>query len=205
MQQTNIFKKIGLWLLPTWTEMFVYIFLAVVVFAIANISSVEQVLEVNNSTLSLQNVILSPLDWVFHHVGGDTFARVFPQVLFWGLIGILVYGLVLLLKNFTNEVSDDVDESNFVKPAGIGRWAEMRETLEKFLIRFSVVIIGLIYVFVFFHSILTRCTNQFRTTFSSKTPGELGYGLLTILLLALALHVFTVLVRLLTLRPPKNL
>lgn len=204
MKQKGSITKFGLWFLPTWNEVFVYIFLVLLTYVISNVNSVEQTLEIQKSTLTIQNIILSPVDWTFNHVGGATFARIVPQALFWGFVGFLVYGLVLFVQSFANEVLNDVSDSTYIKPPNINRWSAARESIEKFTIRFFVLALGIAYTIVFFRWILPTSIEQFRITSQYKSWNELGNGVLIFLIFGLCLHVFTILARFIKLKRPTS-
>lgn len=204
MKQKSNITKLALWFLPTWNELFVYVFLALLTYVICNVNTVEQTLEIQKSTLNIQNIILSPVDWAFHRVGGDTFAKVGPQIIFWGFVGFLVYGLVLFAQNFTNEVLNDVSDSTYIKPPNISRWSAARESIEKYSVRIFVLVVGVAYTILFFRWILPICIEQFRLTAQYKSWNDLGNGVLIFLIFGLCIHVFTILGRFIVLKRPAN-
>lgn len=123
-----------------------------------------------------------------------------PLLLFWILVGFVVYLCAINLYGLLREAADLRKE--LTGNVNNGRAVVIKEVLERLAIRIVVLAVTVPYILVFFHRVVPyavalslAASNQL-----TKLQGT-EYVFLALLLIVGGLHVFVILLRLLALRP----
>ena len=133
------------------------------------------------------------------HILSNSFISNLPLLLFWTLVGLIVYLFVANIFAGIRNTADLKDELNYVNA---DRHELIMNALKHLLIRLLVLVVWIIYIFIFFNHIVPYCVAA-----ALAGSGQLGglqdglYILISIVLMALAVHVHVILLRLLLLRP----
>ncbi len=123
-----------------------------------------------------------------------------PLLLFWCLVGFVVYMFAINIFGVVQRVAELGDElNNFTN---MNRGQIIRESLEKLGIRLVVIVVWIPYILLFFHHIVPYVIELALVASSNlASVTGVGYVVLATVVLAISLHVHTVLLRLLVLRP----
>ena len=123
-----------------------------------------------------------------------------PLLLFWCLVGFVVYMFAVNIFGVVQRAAELGDElNNFTN---LNRGQIIRESLEKLGIRLVVIAVWIPYILLFFHHIIPYVIGLALAASPELTSASgVGYVILAPVVLAISLHVHTVLLRLLVLRP----
>ena len=123
-----------------------------------------------------------------------------PLLLFWILVGFVVYLCAINLYGLLREAADLREE--LTDNINTGRGAVIREVLEKLAIRIVVLAVSVPYILVFFHRLLPYAVALSLAASSQLTKLQgIEYEVLAFSLVVGGMHVFVILLRLLALRP----
>ncbi len=136
---------------------------------------------------------------VAHKLDSNAFISNLPLFLFWCLVGFIVYMFAVNIYGVAERTAEVLDEfNNYVH---INRQQLVRDSLEKLALRASVVILWVPYILLFFHHIIPYViVLSLAAADNLLSWAGLGSLLLAMVILFLALHVHTLLLRLLMLR-----
>jgi flagellar biosynthesis protein FlhB len=123
-----------------------------------------------------------------------------PLLLFWCLVGFVVYMFAVNIFGAVQRAAELGDELNHF--TNMNRGQIIRESLEKLGIRLVVIVVWIPYILLFFHHIVPYVIGlALAASPNLASAAGVGYVILAPVVLAVSLHVHTVLLRLLVLRP----
>ncbi len=152
--------------------------------------------QTNNLTSDLSN----NSQIVAHGLNSNTFVSNLPLLLFWGLVGTVIYMLVLSLARALKGAVQLHDEMEFVHA---NQTSLIRTALIEFLIRVVVLVFWVIYISFFFHRLIPYClaAAHAASAVGFFTLNGLLYAILAFIVVVIAVHVHTIFLRLLLLKP----
>jgi hypothetical protein len=123
-----------------------------------------------------------------------------PLLLFWCLVGFVVYMFAVNIFGAVQRAAELGDELNHF--TNMNRGQIVRESLEKLCIRLVVIVVWIPYILLFFHHIVPYVIGlALAASPDLASVTGVGYVVLAPIVLSVSLHVHTVLLRLLVLRP----
>lgn len=134
----------------------------------------------------------------YNNIFGNSTLNSILFFVFWMIIGLIVYIFIMILNQGISEADEVAHELNYVH-------IQKNELLEqisiKLGIRFAVILGIAVYSFLFLKTLLPFSLANLQIVAGSlPNVTGIGYGLIGILSLALSLHAYVVLIRLLFLR-----
>jgi hypothetical protein len=189
-----------LWLVPTWTELAIYLFITFFTIFLCSQDFINSLLFASGDFNPMRAGIAS-IDGLLTHVVGERVAGSLSLAIFWGTIGLLVNVLWWLGSNFSTELNNDLVFSKYIHPKGSDPQSQLREFIERTAIRTVVAIIGIVYTNFIISQTLPRLTTRYANIlkhwdFASKWQSLL----LAVVIEILVLHGFVVLTRIILLR-----
>jgi len=189
-----------LWILPSGIEIALYIFLVAVTFAVSGMDVVRSLLFVSGDFNPIRLGVAS-IDVLLQRFVGEKIAGSLSLGIFWAIVGLIVNVLWWLGSNFSTELSNDLVFSKYVHPRDTNPRAQLREFIERTVIRTCVAIIAIIYINFFFSQGLPRVTANFAEVINNwSTYKDIKTILITSVAQIFMLHIFVVLTRLILLR-----
>ncbi len=123
-----------------------------------------------------------------------------PLLLFWILVGLIVYLCAINLFGLVREAADLRQE--LTDNVNAGRSSVIREVVEKLAIRIVVLAVTVPYILVFFHRALPYAVALSLAASNQLTKLQgIECIMLALVLIIVCVHVFVILLRLLALRP----
>ena len=122
-----------------------------------------------------------------------------PLIAFWTVVGFIVYLFAINVFRAIGSTAELKDELNYVNA---NQHDLLWSAAEQLIVHVLVLVVGIVYLLIFVHEILPYAINL-----ALVGSGEAGillraiYVILSIFILAVAMHVIVVLVRLFLLRP----
>ncbi len=122
-----------------------------------------------------------------------------PLLMFWGLVGLVVYLFAINIIEVVKNTAQLTEELGY---AHVNRRRLVWDAAKRLLVRLLVIALWVPYILFFFHRLLPYCISNM-TLASAKLPSFPGlmHTLLVVVIMVLAIHAHTVLLRLLFLRP----
>ena len=193
-------KGILSWLAPTASELVWYLFLSGLTLVLSSLAFFRTFVYAP-SEFTLKELTLGTVSGLLERYVGNQITRSGVVIIFWGMVGLLVYMSIWLLMNFSDELGNDLAITKYIHPRNVDTSSPLRDFLSKTFFRVAVFIFLLFYL-NFFLSILLPTSIVFYRSAVSNWPqlrcfidGGIGLSIQLI-----ALHIFTVLIRLLFLR-----
>ncbi len=122
-----------------------------------------------------------------------------PLIAFWTIVGFAVYLFAINIFRAISSTAELKDEMDYVN---VNRHDLLWSAIEQLLVHLGVLIIWVAYILFFLHQILPYCINLALVgTTQITSPLGGGYALLATVVLALAMHLHAIFLRLLLLRP----
>ena len=149
---------------------------------------------VNNLRHDIGQDIVSLLTHSLHGYADNFFL-----VLFWVVVGIIIYCLLRGLANIFLDLETSLEERNYLWPTYADRNKELRTFITKFGFRLAIFILLLVYSLIVVPKVLHGLNNLL-----NQGGDEVRTGLHSLLFLAIAwllAQIFVILLRLLALRP----
>jgi hypothetical protein len=143
--------------------------------------------------------ITSSYHKVSNNLSSSSFFGNLPLLIFWSLVGLIVY---LFVVNLFAAIRNTADLTSELKYVNADRRSLLWVSAEHLLVRLVVLGFWVFYIKFFFHHILPYCiaVSLVGSSQSNLLLGG-GYTLLAVVVMWAALHVNVVLLRLLLLRP----
>ena len=143
------------------------------------------------------------LSGTYHHLSntllGNSFVGNLPLLVFWGLVGLVVYMFAANLVSTARHAAELKKELNYVHA---NRHSILWRPVELLSVRLVVLGVWALYIMVFFQQILPYCVaasivgaGQFNAVYDSL------YALTAVVIMIVALHLHVVLLRMLLLKP----
>lgn len=196
-QQT---KLAIIWILPTALEVFVYTFIAVMTFALSNLSVFKKSLFLP-SHFSPYHDVINSISGLVERVFGERIAGSLSLGIFWGLVGMVVYVLIWLLQNFSTELSNDLAMTKYVVPRGGDPESPLRDFISTTVFRVLTVILLIFYTSLVFKVLLPRQLSAYQGLLLNWPDSHYFIkAFIAIIGQMLTLHGFVVFARLILLR-----
>lgn len=193
-------KQILLWILPSITEVFIYIFIALLTLLVSNADIVKNLLFVTEDFNPIRSSIAT-IDMLLQNLVGEKVAGSLSLAIFWGIVGLFVNLLWWLGSNFSTELSNDLVFSKYVHPEHSDPRAQLKDFIQRTFIRTSVFIVVVLFINFFVSQGLPRLSTRFADIIKNWQNYKDILGILyTIVLEVFMLHIFVVLTRFLLLR-----
>lgn len=187
------------WLTPTGIDIVWYLSIAVLLLVVSNADFFRTFLFAPEGFDLRESVLTATDDFLQQFLGEN--ARNIVVIVFWGMVGLIVYIFVWLSMNFSTELGNDLALTKYVHPRGVDMHSPLRDFISKSIFRLSVGLVLIFYTVILVSVLLPLSAGYFEVavekfvSLQSVTHGLLGFGVSL-----MALHFFTVLIRLMTLR-----
>lgn len=184
-----------MWLIPSFLEFFIYLFLTLVSIFLSSQEFITKSLFIKGDFNPIRAGIGS-IDVLLENLIGEKIAGSISLAIFWGLVGLSVNVLWWLGSNFSTELNNDLVFSKYVHPRDTNPTSQLREFITKTVFRTSVAFILIFYANYFLSYILPNLSYNYQTIFSRWSDKKNILALLiTIAIQVFCLHIFTILTR----------
>lgn len=188
------------WLTPSVSELIIYIIISIFTLIVSNISFVRSFIYAPKD-FNIINLVLNSISYLLNRFVGVGTTRTVVVVVFWALIGLLVYSLIWVFGSFSDELGNDLALTKYVHPRNVDTSSPLRLFLYKTLFRLMILIIGIFYLVIFWKALLPFVMNNYRSALAAWPKlGSLRAGLVGMVVQIIGLHAFIVLARLLFLK-----
>ncbi len=199
-ERQNNLKYVLLWLIPTWTELIVYLFIVLFTALLCSQDFINSLFFSSGDFNPIRAGIAS-IDTLLRHFLGEKVAGGLSLGIFWGIIGLAVNLLWWLGNNFSTELNNDLVFSKYVHPKDADPNSQIRELIIRTIVRTVTAIIGLSYLNYVLSQGMPNITNRFASIFQNWSVVNQWQPLLTTIAYeVLMLHGFVVLTRIILLR-----
>lgn len=199
-ERQNNLKFALIWLLPTWTELVVYLFIVLFTALLCSQDFINGLLFSTGDFNPIRAGIAS-IDGLLQHFLGEKVAGGLSLGFFWGIVGLAVNLLWWLGNNFSTELNNDLVFSRYVHPRDTDPNSQLRELIIRTAVRTVTAIIGLNYLNYVLSQGLPSITNRFADIFNNWSETSQWKTLaFTIFYEVIMLHGFVVLTRIILLR-----
>ncbi len=190
----------ALWFMPTGVEVSVYLFLCFLTAVVSNLSFVKNFLYVSEGFNPFASAVGS-IDQLLTQVVGEKIAGSLSLAIFWGLVGIVINVLWVVVANFSTELNNDLVYSSYVHPKNTDPKGPLYEFIVKTSLRVSVTIIFLFYLNFALRTALPAISSSYARVIQNwpKEKHLLSFAS-ALIFEVLVFHTFVVLSRLITLR-----
>lgn len=196
----NSFKYVLMWLVPTGVEVAVYLFITFFTIILCSQDIINNLLFASGDFNPIRAGIAG-IDSLLQYFLGEKIAGSLSLAIFWGMVGLIVNLLWWLGSNFSTELNNDLVYSKYVHPQDTDPKSQLREFIEKTVIRTTVAVIALIYANFFVSQGLPGIATRYADIISSwDFATQIVPMLTTIFFELLMLHAFVVLARMILLR-----
>ncbi|HET9174446.1 MAG TPA: hypothetical protein VFN56_04155 [Candidatus Saccharimonadales bacterium] len=196
----NRFKQLTILLAPSWLS-------GLVVVAASGIVTIGTIVLSNYQGSTLQQQLFEAragqstasvlgIQTITDNLAQNRIVNNLPLFLFWAGLGVIVYLFVVAIWNSISTAAKLREEMNYVHAS---RHALMLQEAQHTIFRLIVLGVWLIYVRVFLRALLPYGLAAAHTAVHLSVR-TVGYGLLSFVVIALALHVHVILLRLVLLR-----
>lgn len=194
--QKNRILQALVWFLPTWLEVVIYLFICGATVLVSNLISVRSFLYVDSDFNPIASAIDS-INQVMSHIVGENIAGSLSLAIFWGMIGVIINIIWVVIANFSTELNNDLVFSSYVHPRTTDPKAPLRQSAERFAFRFGATMFFLFYCNFVFRSIMPAIANKYAYIIQHWSEELLlGSLVFTILAEVIVLHGFVILTRL---------
>ncbi|HUD07415.1 MAG TPA: hypothetical protein VMR34_06040 [Candidatus Saccharimonadales bacterium] len=131
---------------PSAEGMVFYVLICILVVIGHNVKSIQSYLNLN-SNFSLGGHIIHYLDVALTKVLGVSRTNDVGPILFWIIIGLLVYSFAQSTIQLIIELTQDVEERKFVLPPGTNPNFALKDFLRKTVFRLATAVILVFYIF----------------------------------------------------------
>ncbi len=188
------------WMLPTWPELIVYLFLSLCTFALSSQAFLKSWLYVPKD-YSFFAEILRSIDTLLPKLLGERIGSSLPLGVFWGAIGMVVYVMIWIFSNFSTELNNELVLSKYVHPRNIRPQPHVRQFITKTIFRIFIGILFILYANICFRVLFPLWASYYQQVIANWGSQHL-YNMFIWSLLGqmLTLHGFTIFTRLFLLR-----
>lgn len=196
----NKAQLLFIWLMPTAIELTVYVMLSALTIFLCSQDLINTLLFATGDFNPIRAGVGS-VDQLLTHVVGQRVAGSLSLAIFWGMVGLVVNLLWWVGSNFSTELNNDLVFSKYVHPKDTDPRSQLREFIERTVIRTSVAIVGIVYVNFALSQGFPRISARFAAiTKDWSFRAQWKPLVFTILTEMFMLHVLVVLTRLVLLR-----
>ena len=186
--------------MPSGSQLLITIIFGILTMLFSNVDFFKNFIYVPDN-FNLLTAMLDSLDSLIEALVGDQIARSGVVAIFWALTGLLVYILIWLTLNFSNELGNDLATTKYVHPKNVDTRSPLRDLVSKISFQAMSLALLVFYINFLLTVLLPYVGDMFRNTIDQWPSLEsfkyLCLGMITELI---TLHVFVILVRALTLR-----
>lgn len=188
------------WLAPSVSELVIYIFLSIVTLIVSNVSFVRDFIFVPQY-FNFRDLVLGSVNSLLDRFIGVGATRSAVVIIFWALVGLLVYALIWVLTSFSDELGNDLALTKYVHPRNVDTSSPLRQFLKRTIFRVMVLIVFVFYISAFWKAILPFSMQQYRIALDTWPKfASFKAGFIGMLVEVIALHAFVVFARLLFLK-----
>ncbi len=192
--------QIVLWLSPSWLEVVLYLFIALMTVFLSNLSVINEFLFASGDFNPIRAGIDS-VGFLLEKIVGEKVAGSLSLGFFWGLVGLLVNVIWWVGSNFSTELNNDLVFSRYVHPKYYDPKSPLREFVRRTLVRTATALVFIFYMNFFIREAVPHITTKFYQIISNwDTSPAIGSLLLYVFLEVLLLHLIVILTRLILLR-----
>ncbi len=186
--------------MPTGVEMSVYLFLCFITAIVSNLSFVKNFLYVADGFNPFSSAVGS-IDQLLTQVVGEKIAGSLSLAIFWGLVGIVINILWVVVANFSTELNNDLVYSSYVHPKNSDPKGPLYEFIIKTSLRVGVTIIFLFFLNFAIRTALPSISGLYAHAIQDWPKEKHYVGIASAIIFeVLTFHTFVVLTRLITLR-----
>lgn len=194
------FAQVALWFLPTGVEATVYIFLCFLTALISSLGFVKSFLYVTEDFNPIGAAVGS-INQLLTQIVGEKIAGSLSLAIFWGLVGIAINVLWVVVANFSTELNNDLVFSSYVHPKNANPKAPLYEFIVKTGFRVAATLLLLFFINFAISAALPAISTRYAHAISDWPKNKHFMSILGATILEiLTFHTFVVLVRLMTLR-----
>ncbi len=187
-------------LTPSWLSGMIAVSLSILLTAVTIVGTIYQTSSIRLDYLQYQaGSVLSTYDSINSKLSENNFISNLPLLIFWSLVGLVVY---LFAANIFAAIHTTAELKTELDYVHSDRKQLLVTAVAHLLIRSCVLVVWVIYILFFIHHIFPYCVSS--AIAASGQNGFIynaGYALLGIGIMAIALHLHAVLLRLLLLKP----
>jgi hypothetical protein len=189
-----------LWMIPSGTESIIFGSISLFTLVVSNVSFVRTYIGAP-SGFQFRDATLGSINSVLEQFAGGGVTRSGVVIIFWALVGLVVYALIWLLINFSTELGNDVALTKYAHPRNVDTSSPLRDFISRTIFRVAVFAVLLFYLIFFWNSILPHCVDLFRTTIEDWPEVSAFISAAVGLIIEfISLHFFVVLLRMLLLK-----
>ena len=188
------------WFMPTAVQVAIYVTIVGLTIFLSSQDFIDQILFSTGNFNPIRSGI-GFLDNTLQNYMGERIAGALSLAVFWGFVGLLVNIFWWIGSSFSTELNNDLVYSRYVHPQDIDPKSQLRELVEKTVIRTTVAFIGIGYINYFLSKGLPNVTSRISTVIAEwSIDKNIGALAAAVGLELLMLHMFVVLTRLVLLR-----
>ncbi len=192
-------EKIRMLLTPSWLSGSIAFVCSLLLTFSVILISLYQSSSIRVDFLSYQeSQLLDTYHKVNNSLSANSIIGNLPLLLFWSLIGLIVYIFVSNLFTAIYHTAELKDELEYVH---VDRRKLLISAVSRLLIRVGVIIIWILYFIFFIHYVFPYSIASALASISEHGLQGISYGFLSIFVMFVSLHLFTVFFRLVLLRP----
>lgn len=196
----NGLSTLGYWLLPSATETVSCVFICILTFVLSNMAFFREFIG-TPSNFSLKDTLLGSVSSILDRYAGQGITRTGVVILFWALVGLLVYAVIWVLMNFSDELGNDLAMTKYVHPRNVDTSSPLRDFIARTLFRVTILVLFALYISYFVTQLLPIVVNRFIHAVKTWPSAEaLQFAIVGLLIELLMLHVLVVLLRFLLLK-----
>ncbi len=199
-QQNSKFYTLISWLQPSAIELVVISTLSVLTLALSNVVFFQDLVFLPKD-FSLKAATLDSLNNFIVKLVGDSIARSVVVAVFWASIGLLVYIMIWLLLNFSNELGNDLAVTRYMHPRNVDTNSPWRSYLSRVSFQITALVVFIFYLNVSFGALIPYCGGLFKSALMQwPSLVALKYAVIGLASELVVLHVMILLIRTLMLR-----
>lgn len=177
-----------------------YFCLAIVTLLTINTQAVRSFLLIPDD-FSLQTALLGSIEHWLAGIIGEQLAATLITGLFWGLIGIIVYFLIRVFGNFSNELGSDLVITRYMHPRGDDTYSPLKALMLRIFFHVVIAACMVLYINFFISQLLPLISDTLSGITAHWNNASYLYAAGKIVVIEmLSLHILVVFVRLLLLR-----
>ncbi|HSX44801.1 MAG TPA: hypothetical protein VLF39_01655 [Candidatus Saccharimonadales bacterium] len=200
MLNRNKLLAIVSWLLPSGSGVIIYFLTSVLTLSLSNANYFRSFFDLPQN-FHFKNALLDSINNLVQRFVGDHIARSAIVALFWALVGLLVYMVIWVMINYSDEIGNDLAVTKYMHPRNSDTRSPLRGLIVRIAFQVIALIILIIYLNMVINVIIPRIGNLYRQSIHQwPSLQSVGHGSLGLLCEFVALHLIILLARLLTLR-----
>lgn len=189
-----------LWLVPTGIELSLYVFLCLITAILSNLDFIKNFLFFTEDFHPFAAAVGS-INQLLTQIVGERLAGSLSLAIFWGLVGVVINILWIVVANFSTELNNDLVYSSYVHPRNTNPKSPLYEFITRSIFRFGVTLLIIFFLNFAVRVVLPVVTKHFSEASTSWGQNKYYMSILgSIIFQIITMHIIVVLFRLLTLR-----